>query len=267
MLDPACGSMHFGLYAFDLFEVIYDEAWELEEKLGADALSRPPGMKSLHDTLSRQGAFLKDVPRLIIEHNIHGIDIDPRCAQIAGLSLWLRAQKSWQRLGLKPAERPAIKRSNIVCAEPMPGEKELLREFVEQEFPAEERGLFLRLLETIFDKMQLAGEAGSLLKIEEEIRSAIAEAKQLWKAEAEGRSRANYFPKPAQRSKRKLSSTCPASRMSNSGNGWRNGFTLRCAITPSRPKTAAASSAGSLPRTRRGASPSLISAANATTWR
>jgi hypothetical protein len=31
MLDPACGSMHFGLYAFDLFEVIYAEAWELVE--------------------------------------------------------------------------------------------------------------------------------------------------------------------------------------------------------------------------------------------
>ncbi len=180
MLDPACGSMHFGLYAFDLFEVIYDEAWALEEKLGADALSRPPGMKSLHDTYAGKDAFLKDVPRLIIEHNLHGIDIDPRCAQIAGLSLWLRAQKAWQRLGLKPAERPAIKRSNIVCAEPMPGEKELLREFVEREFPAAERAVCLRLLEAIFDKMQLAGEAGSLLKIEEEIRSAIEDARDAW---------------------------------------------------------------------------------------
>jgi hypothetical protein len=180
MLDPACGSMHFGLYAFDLFEVIYDEAWALEEKLGADALSRPPGMKSLHATYAGKDAFLKDVPRLIIEHNLHGIDIDPRCAQIAGLSLWLRAQKAWQRLGLKPAERPAIKRSNIVCAEPMPGEKELLREFVEREFPAAERAVCLRLLEAIFDKMQLAGEAGSLLKIEEEIRSAIEDARDAW---------------------------------------------------------------------------------------
>jgi hypothetical protein len=180
MLDPACGSMHFGLYAFDLFEVIYDEAWALEEQLGADALSRPPGMKSLHATYAGKDAFLKDVPRLIIEHNLHGIDIDPRCAQIAGLSLWLRAQKAWQRLGLKPAERPAIKRSNIVCAEPMPGEKELLREFVEREFPAAERAVCLRLLEAIFDKMQLAGEAGSLLKIEEEIRSAIEDARDAW---------------------------------------------------------------------------------------
>ena len=33
----------------------------------------------------------------------------------------------------------------------------------------------------IFDKMKLAGEAGSLLKIEEEIRTAIADAKKLWK--------------------------------------------------------------------------------------
>ena len=28
LLDPACGSMHFGLYAFDLFETIYAEAWD-----------------------------------------------------------------------------------------------------------------------------------------------------------------------------------------------------------------------------------------------
>ena len=189
MLDPACGSMHFGLYAFDLFEVIYDEAWEMAERIKGEGRSIQeleaayPQFSSfiLHtSSFGSKDAFLKDVPRLIIEHNLHGIDIDPRCAQIAGLSLWLRAQKAWQRLGLKPAERPAIKRSNIVCAEPMPGEKELLREFVEREFPAEERGVCLRLLEAIFDKMQLAGEAGSLLKIEEEIRSAIEDARDAW---------------------------------------------------------------------------------------
>jgi len=180
MLDPACGSMHFGLYAFDLFEVIYDEAWELEEKLGAAALSRPAGMKSLYETYAGKGAFLKDVPRLIIEHNIHGIDIDPRCAQIAGLSLWLRAQKAWQRMNLQPGSRPRITKSNIVCSEPMPGDKEALAEFVEREFAAE-KNVFLPLLEKIFEKMSLAGEAGSLLKIEEEIRSAVAEAKLKWK--------------------------------------------------------------------------------------
>ncbi len=178
MLDPACGSMHFGLYAFDLYEQIYDEAWELELRLGSKAFVREDGLNPLTESYSDKGAFLKDVPRLIIEHNIHGIDIDPRAAQIAGLSLWLRAQRSWHNQGVKPVDRPRITRSNIVCAEPMPGEKELLREFtVSLEVPA-----LGYLVEQVFDKMQLAGEAGSLLKIEEEIRDIIAEAKRLWKA-------------------------------------------------------------------------------------
>jgi hypothetical protein len=182
MLDPACGSMHFGLYAFDLFEGIYEEARAGHVDFGTGGLREQPDGFALERDFPDPEAFRREVPRLIIEHNIHGIDIDPRAAQIAGLALWLRAQKAWQRLGLKPAERPAIRRSNIVCAEPMPGEKELLREFVEREFPAAERGVFLRLLEVVFDKMQLAGEAGSLLKIEEEIRDAIAETKRLWQA-------------------------------------------------------------------------------------
>ena len=37
---PTLRSMHFGLYAFDLFEQIYAEAWDLEEKLGEKALGR-----------------------------------------------------------------------------------------------------------------------------------------------------------------------------------------------------------------------------------
>ena len=178
MLDPACGSMHFGLYSFDLFERIYDEAWELELRLGGAAFVREAGQKPLTETYSDKEAFLRDVPRLIIEYNIHGIDIDPRAVQIAGLSLWLRAQRSWHNLGVKPTDRPRITRSNIVCAEPMPGEKELLREFTAR---LEEPALGY-LLEQVFDKMQLAGEAGSLLKIEEEIRDIIAEAKRRWKA-------------------------------------------------------------------------------------
>ena len=178
LLDPACGSMHFGLYAFDLLTVIYDEAWEIAH--GADETAKSTVIFAPFVTFaanfSNKPAFLLQVPRLIIEHNIHGIDIDPRAAQIAGLSLWLRAQRVWHEAGVKPADRPQITRSNIVCAEPMPGEKKLLREFVEQQFEITERPAFAFLLEKIFDHMTLAGEAGSLLRIEEEIRSAIAEA-------------------------------------------------------------------------------------------
>jgi hypothetical protein len=182
MLDPACGSMHFGLYCFDLFETIYAEAWDIA-KSGSLLAGADPSFSDfclLTSDFSSKEDFLRQVPRLIIEHNIHGIDIDPRCTQIAGLSLWLRAQKTWKMQGVKPADRPRIRRSNIVCAEPMPGDKALLRDFVEREFPAKERAVCLRLLETIIDKMQLAGEAGSLLKIEEEIRSAIEDARRTW---------------------------------------------------------------------------------------
>src|SRR5439155_5036721 len=135
---------------FDLFEVIYEEYWDmLVSDQIPDHATRitDHALKPLTELYPDKQAFLRDFPRLIIEHNLHGIDIDPRCAQIAGLSLWLRAQRAWQRLGLKSAERPPIKRSNIVCAEPMPGEKEMLREFVEREFREEERGAMLQLLE------------------------------------------------------------------------------------------------------------------------
>ncbi|MDD2599099.1 MAG: BREX-1 system adenine-specific DNA-methyltransferase PglX [Kiritimatiellae bacterium] len=164
MLDPACGSMHFGLYAFDLYEVIYEESW--------DNGSCP----ALQKEYASKDDFLKDVPRLIIENNIHGIDIDPRAVQIAGLSLWLRAQKTWQARGAKPAERPRVRRSNIVCAEPMPGSPEMLEEFV----ATLEQPMLGELVKTVFDKMKLAGEAGSLLKIEEEIRTAIDTARTEW---------------------------------------------------------------------------------------
>jgi len=182
MLDPACGSMHFGLYAFDLFEKIYSEAWDIEAEFGYEKFNTPNvnedestrvEVQSLNQSYDSKEACLADVPKLIIEHNIYGVDIDPRAAQIAGLSLWLRAQKSWADNAIKPNDRPQVQRSNIVCAEPMPGEKKLLNEFTNQIQPR----VLGQLVEEIFEKMELAGEAGTLLKIEEEIQSAIVDAK------------------------------------------------------------------------------------------
>jgi hypothetical protein len=164
LLDPACGSMHMGLYAFELFQTIYEEAWEAG---WCEAHQEVYGSKS---------DFLKEVPRLIVEHNIHGVDIDPRAVQIAGLSLWIRAQKAWQVRGISPADRPLIRRSNIVCAEPMPGSPEMLEEFV----GTLDSPLLGELVKAVFEKMQLAGEAGSLLRIDEEIRSAIDAAQEKW---------------------------------------------------------------------------------------
>ena len=57
----------------------------------------------------------------------------------------------------------------------------MLREFIASQFSPEEQPAFTFLLERVFDRLALAGEAGALLKIEEEIRVAVSEAKQLWK--------------------------------------------------------------------------------------
>lgn len=189
MLDPACGSMHFGLYAFDLFERIYLEAWQLEQQLGPDAFTREAGQQALQSTFDSLEAFKQQIPKLIIEHNIHGVDIDPRAVQIAGLSLWQRAQRAWHQQGMKPQQRPTIVKSNIVCAEPMPGEKVLLQEFTSKLNPP----VLGQLLEVIFDKMQLAGEAGTLLKIEEEIHTAIHEAREQWLKQSGSNSVGDMF--------------------------------------------------------------------------
>lgn len=167
ILDPACGSMHFGLYAFDLLEVIYREAWDEHPELLADLRGKD---------ISRE-EFLARVPALIIEYNIHGIDIDRRCAQIAALSLWLRAQKSWKEAGIAAAKRPSINRSNIACAEPMPGEDALLEEYTSALKPAVLGGL----VTSIWNEMRLAGDAGSLLKIEDRIEEEVHKAKTAWK--------------------------------------------------------------------------------------
>lgn len=167
ILDPACGSGHFLLYCFDLLLTIYEEAYG-DPDLGPDLKKDYPTLEDLR----------RDVPRLILAHNLHGIDIDPRASQIAALALWLRCQRAYQEMGVKH-DRPKITRSNIVCAEPMPGEERLLKEFVTQLEPK----VLGQVVEVVFEKMKLAGEAGSLLKIDEEIRDAVAAAKKQYARE------------------------------------------------------------------------------------
>lgn len=159
MLDPACGSMHFGLYAFDLLEIIYLEAWDNHKDLLID----------LKNKMTRAD-FINQIPEYIIRHNIHGVDIDPRALQIAALSLWLRAQKSFDKLKLDPSKRPQITKGNLVLAEPMPINQEFLSEIVKP-LDAPMRKLVLDIWET----MKLAGETGLLLRIENEIDQKIIE--------------------------------------------------------------------------------------------
>jgi len=165
ILDPACGSGHFLLYCFDLLFAIYEEAYH-DPDLRSALTDKPID------------EFRCAIPKLILAHNLHGIDIDLRCAQLAALVLWLRCQRSYQELGLKN-QRPKISRSNLVCAEPMPGEAQMVNQFVGQLEPK----VLSQLVEAVFEKMKLAAEAGSLLRIEEDLREAVATAKNQWARE------------------------------------------------------------------------------------
>lgn len=172
LLDPACGSMHFGLYAFDLFLEIYREAWDWEQEHGPGSLdiSTQPSahFKPLNQTYADQASFLRDVPRLIIEHNIYGVDIDPRAAQIASLALWLRAQRAWHQEDVSAKDRPLIGRGHVVAAIAPPAERELRQQFV-----GELDHLDAELFEKTLQLLKGLPELGVLLQVEHELPSLI----------------------------------------------------------------------------------------------
>lgn len=163
-LDPTCGSMHFGIYLYEVYEYIYRDAWD----------NHPELLQEFREIHTRE-SFLREVPRLILEKNIYGCEIDPRALQLAALSLWLRAQKSYAQMGIQAADRPLIKRSNLVLAEAMPGNKRLLNGLMEElDKPMQ------RLITKVWEKMKFVGEAGLLFKMEEEIESEIDYLRQNW---------------------------------------------------------------------------------------
>ena len=168
LLDPACGSMHFGLYAFDLIAEIYREAWAWEQQHGPGSLdvSTQPqaALKPLSQTYEDEAAFARDVPRLIIEHNIYGVDIDPRAAQIATLALWLRAQRAWHDANVKAKDRPLISHGHVVAAIAPPAEWELREQFAAK-LDKRDSELFEKTLQLLKDLPEL----GVLLQVEREL--------------------------------------------------------------------------------------------------
>jgi hypothetical protein len=168
IIDPACGSGHFLLYCFLLLLVIYEEAWSDDRSPESRATGRT--LRADYPSLEE---LRKAAPALILSHNLHGVDIDPRCAQIAQLALWMRGQRAFKEAGVSRAERPIIRRANIVIAEPMPGESKLVEEFAATLRPA----IIGNLFKEIVSEMRLAGEMGSLLPIERKLSIAIERAR------------------------------------------------------------------------------------------
>jgi hypothetical protein len=167
VLDPACGSGHFLLYAFDLFLSMYEEAW-------ADPQTPPASSgATLRVDFPTLGDLHRVVPALIVQHNLYGADIDPRAVQIAGLTLWLRAQRAFSDLEVAVRDRVAITRTHIVVAEPIPGDQEMVSRFAEDLHPPFLRDLFRKMV----GEMHLAGELGPLLRVEEGIAAELRRAR------------------------------------------------------------------------------------------
>jgi hypothetical protein len=62
VMDPCCGSGHILVYAFDLLYKMYEE----------------------------EGYSLKDIPALILQNNLYGMDIDDRAAALASFALAMK---------------------------------------------------------------------------------------------------------------------------------------------------------------------------------
>ena len=177
VLDPACGSGHFLLYAFDLlagdpkrrFFGIYEEAWRAEAAPKSAATGR-----TLKEDYSSELALRRAVPELILKYNLYGVDIDLRAAQIAGLALWMRAQRAYNDHKIPAQDRPVIGRTNIVTAEPMAGDQSIVAEFASSLRPQVLGELFQRMVE----EMRLAGELGSLLRIDQSLQTSVAKARE-----------------------------------------------------------------------------------------
>lgn len=161
LLDPACGTMHFGQYAFGLFHQMY-----LDEMRHAGEPGWPIE-PSIRDP--------KLIPAAIIEKNLFGIDIDARAIQIASLSLLLTAKEAAVRNGDSPVNvRP--RKSNLVVANVVNIGEDQLRALVGRlgdrlGSPILQEALF----KTIWENLQNVGELGSLIQVRESVTRVLDE--------------------------------------------------------------------------------------------
>ncbi|MBL8529772.1 MAG: Eco57I restriction-modification methylase domain-containing protein [Burkholderiales bacterium] len=159
LLDPACGTMHFGQYAFGLFYRMYlDEI----EHAGQPGWPAEPSVTEP-----------RDIPAAILEHNLFGVDIDPRAIQIASLSMLLTAKEAALEHGFSPLD-VKVHRSNLVVANAVDLGAERLQRLVDH-IGARLGGpeLRQRLFKTIWENLQYVGELGSLIKVRESVERVL----------------------------------------------------------------------------------------------
>lgn len=134
VIDPCVGSGNFLLYCFDL---LYDMYMDQIDNYGADYSKR-------------------EVPQIIIEKNLHGIDLDERAVQLTKVGLFIKAKT--RRNGVH------INHYNVVSASfRLPEYKEIGTLFDARLFSKD----FSDLLRDVWKDLQQAHKFGSLLRIDE----------------------------------------------------------------------------------------------------
>ena len=145
-LDPACGSGHFLIEAFELFYTMYVEE---------GVLTKPA-----------------EICASILERNLYGIDIDERSVQIAALALFMKAKEK--------SEDFVPRWVNLVATNiRLPSGRDHLETFL-QKHP-EDAPLKPALL-AIFEGLAHADELGSLLQIEEPVEKELRALKAKYEA-------------------------------------------------------------------------------------
>ena len=139
LLDPACGSGNFLIYAFSLF---YDLYVDQIEHYGCDYSRR-------------------NIPKMIVEHNLFGIDLDERGVQISQIALFIKARE----LGGHRSHWPAY--TNVVSThfflpkyEDLQGTFEILGSWSQKQIAA---------IEQIWNDLSSAYKFGSLIRVEERL--------------------------------------------------------------------------------------------------
>ena len=126
VLDPACGSGHILVEAYDCLKAIYLE----------------------------RGYRSRDIPRLILENNLYGIDIDTRAAQLSSFALLMKAREDDRRLFSNP---PKL---NIIALQD--SQPERLDAFTQD---LASTGIAQANLKELLDLFEYASTFGSLIQI------------------------------------------------------------------------------------------------------
>lgn len=151
VLDPACGSMHFGLVAFDLLLEMYREEME---RAGSPGWPERASVDS--DT---------EIPAAILAHNLYGIDIDQRAVQLSALALYLKAKSI--------SKEAQFRETNLACADVAIFRGQHLNKIVSE--MALPRGFTRELFVEFRDSLEQARQMGTLVRLENHFRKLQSE--------------------------------------------------------------------------------------------